>query len=284
MARSIEEIQQQIYQEKANHEELNELNSTSKTALWRLWIYIVSVAIWSLEKIFDLHRAEIDERLRQLKPHTARWYRNKALAFQYGFDLLEDGDKYNNENHTEEEIEQAKVIKYAAVVESAEQRTLIIKIAGETGGKLWKLTPEVESSFKAYINEIKDAGVAISVINYRPDRLKLNLRIVRDPLVLDENGIEILTAKQPVREAIERHMKALPFNGELSLQKLVDEIQKANGVADVSLDLAESQWIDGSSDTYASFAPIDISTIPVSGYFAVNFDAEDETKSIIQYL
>ncbi|MGV4333172.1 nucleotidyltransferase, partial [Ornithobacterium rhinotracheale] len=103
MARSIEEIQQQIYQEKANHEELNELNSTSKTALWRLWIYIVSVAIWSLEKIFDLHRAEIDERLRQLKPHTARWYRNKALAFQYGFDLLEDGDKYNNENHTEEE-------------------------------------------------------------------------------------------------------------------------------------------------------------------------------------
>ncbi|MGV4391372.1 nucleotidyltransferase [Ornithobacterium rhinotracheale] len=284
MARSIEEIQAEIYREKENHEELNELNSTSKTALWRLWIYIVSVAIWSLEKLFDLHRAEIDERLLQLKPHTARWYRNKALAFQYGFDLLEDSDKYNDENHTEEEIEQAKVIKYAAVVESAEQRTLIIKIAGETGGKLWKLTPEVESSFKAYINEIKDAGVAISVINYRPDRLKLNLRIVRDPLVLDENGIEILTAKQPVREAIERHMKSLPFNGELSLQKLVDEIQKANGVADVSLDLAESQWIDGSTDTYGSAMPIDISTIPVSGYFAVNFDTEDETKSTINYL
>uniref|UniRef100_UPI0039A63235 nucleotidyltransferase n=1 Tax=Ornithobacterium rhinotracheale TaxID=28251 RepID=UPI0039A63235 len=284
MARTIEEIQAEIYREKENHEALNELNSTSKTALWRLWIYIVAVAIWSLEKIFDLHRAEIDERLLELKPHTARWYRNKALAFQYGFDLLKDSDKYNNENHTEEEIEASKIIKYAAVVESSEQRSLIIKIAGETGGKLWKLAPEVEKAFKAYISEIKDAGVAVSIVNYRPDRLKLTLRIVRDPLVLDEQGIEILTAKQPVREAIERYMKALPFNGELSLQKLVDEIQKANGVADVSLDLAESQWIDGATDTYANFAPIDISTIPMSGYFAVNFDTEDETKSTINYL
>ncbi|MGV4470846.1 hypothetical protein ACQ1PY_11005 [Ornithobacterium rhinotracheale] len=68
------------------------------------------------------------------------------------------------------------------------------------------------------------------------------------------------------------------------MKKLVDEIQKANGVADVSLDLEETQWIDGSSDTYASFAPIDISTIPVSGYVAVTFDAEYETKSTIQYL
>ncbi|MGV4470847.1 nucleotidyltransferase, partial [Ornithobacterium rhinotracheale] len=86
-----------------------------------------------------------------------------------------------------------------------------------------------------------------------------------------------VTSKQPVLEAIERHIKSLPFNGELSLQKLVDEIQNANGVSDVSLDLAESQLIDGSSDTYASFSPIYISTIPVSGYFAVYFYAEDET-------
>lgn len=86
MARSIQDIQQEIYQAKENEPALNELNSTSKTAIWRLMIYIVSVAIWSLEKLFDLHKKEVDERLSELKPHTARWYRNKALAFQYGFD------------------------------------------------------------------------------------------------------------------------------------------------------------------------------------------------------
>lgn len=67
MARTIEEIQAEIYREKENYEELNELNSTSKTALWRLWIYIVAVAIWSLEKLFDLHRADINERIRVQK-------------------------------------------------------------------------------------------------------------------------------------------------------------------------------------------------------------------------
>ena len=63
MARSIQDIQQEIYQSKENEPALNELNSTSKTAIWRLMIYIVSVAIWTLEKIFDLHKKEVDEML-----------------------------------------------------------------------------------------------------------------------------------------------------------------------------------------------------------------------------
>ena len=47
MARSIQEIQTLIYQAKAQEPALNELNSTSKVAIWRLWVYIISVAIWS---------------------------------------------------------------------------------------------------------------------------------------------------------------------------------------------------------------------------------------------
>uniref|UniRef100_UPI00160CC53A hypothetical protein n=1 Tax=Ornithobacterium rhinotracheale TaxID=28251 RepID=UPI00160CC53A len=80
MARTIEEIQAEIYREKENHEALNELNSTSKTALWRLWIYIVSVAIWSLEKIFDRHRAEIDERIRVQKNFRLPWYKENCKS------------------------------------------------------------------------------------------------------------------------------------------------------------------------------------------------------------
>ena len=102
MARSIQEIQTEIYQSKENEPALNGLNSTSKTAIWRLLIYIASVAIWTLEKIFDQHKKEVDERLSELKPHTARWYRNKALAFQYGFDLKEDSDIFDNKGNSEE--------------------------------------------------------------------------------------------------------------------------------------------------------------------------------------
>lgn len=284
MARTIEEIQAEIIKQKEKEPALAELNSTSKTAIWRLWVSIFASVVWALEKTFDRHREEISKQLSELKPHTARWYRNKALAFQYGFDLLKDSDRFDNTGRTPEQVEKSKIIKYAAVVESPEQRALVVKIAGETGGKLWRLPQGVEASFRAYLSEIKDAGVAISVINYRPDWLILKLRIKRDKLVIDENGMEILTGKQPVREAIENYMKALPFNGELSLQKLVDEIQKANGVADVSLDLAQSRWIDGATDSYGAAQSIDMATIPVSGYFAVNFTEKNENQSIITYL
>lgn len=284
MARTITEIQQEIIRSKEAEPALAELNSTSKTAIWRLWAYITAVAIWSLEKLMDIHTADVDYKLSQLKPHTARWYRNKALAFQYGFDLKEESDAFNNGSATVEQIEASKVVKYSAVTEDENQTRLIIKIAGENNGKLAQLAPEAETAFRAYIAEIKDAGVPITVINYLPDELKLHIRIVRDALVLDAGGMDILTAKRPVEEAIQQFMKELPFNGELSLQKLIDKIQAVSGVNDLSLDLAQSRWIDGSAGRYGNWQSIDISTVPVSGYFAVNLDEDNETKSTITYV
>ncbi len=283
MARTINEIQQEILTAKANDTALSELNSTSKSAIWRLLIYIVSFAIWTLEKLFGLHSTEVDEKLEQLKPHTARWYRNKALAFQYGFDLLADTDKFDNNGKTPEEIETAKIIKYSAVTESEDESRLIVKIATEQNGKLTPVTTEQQTAFEQYLAEIKDAGVRTTVINYLPDRLKLNIRIVRDMLVLDANGMDITTAKYPVNEAIEEFMKELPFNGELSLQKLVDKVQQVKGVNDLSLDLAQTSWIDADINDYGSPVSIDISKIPVSGYFAVNLTEDNETKSVITY-
>ncbi|MCW0510719.1 hypothetical protein [Riemerella anatipestifer] len=45
MARSVEEIQNEILTAKQNETALQELNSTSKTSIWRLWIYITAFAI-----------------------------------------------------------------------------------------------------------------------------------------------------------------------------------------------------------------------------------------------
>lgn len=269
MARTIEEIQSEIIRAKENEPALQELSSSSKVAIWRLWTYITAFVIWTLEKIFDTHQNEIDEKLKQLKPHTARWYRNKALAFQYGFDLVEDSDKFENENHLAEEIEKSKIIHYSAVVESQEDSRLIVKIATEQSEELQPISQEQKASFEAYLSEIKDAGVKISVINYLPDILKLQMKIYRDPLVLDANGQSILTGKKPVEEAIKNYMKKLPFNGELVLAHLVDELQKVEGVKIPHIILAESKWIDASQSDYGHFSPIEVKTIPISGYFKI---------------
>jgi len=269
MARSIQDIQQLIYAQKAQEPALESLNSTSKVAIWRLWVYIISVAIWSLEKLFDLHRTDIDKRLTELKPHTARWYRSKALAFQYGYYLAPDSDKYNNQWLTEEQIEASKIIKYSAVVESKNEGRLIVKIAGEQGDTLQPITDAQRQSFEAYLQEIKDAGVRLSVVNYQPDVLHLQMKIIYDPLVLDSNGQSITKATKPVEETIISYLKRLPFNGELVLAHLIDALQQAEGVKIPHLVLAQSKNIT-SGGGYGAFETIEISKIPTAGYFTID--------------
>ena len=269
MARTIQEIQTLILQAKAQEPALNELNSSSKVAIWRLWVYIIAVAIWSLEKLFDQHRADIDKRLAELKPHTARWYRSKALAFQYGFDLLPDSDKFNNQGHTEEAIEASKIVKYSAVIESKNEGRLIVKIAGEQGNTLQPITDTQKQAFEAYLQEIKDAGVRLSVVNYQPDILHLQMKIVYDPLVLDSNGQSILHATKPVEETIKNYLKRLPFNGELVLAHLIDVLQQAEGVKIPHLVLAQSKNITIGGG-YGAFETIEISKIPTAGYFTID--------------
>ena len=273
MARTIEQIQNEILKAKEAETSLNGLNSTSKVAIWRLWAYITAFVIWTLEKIFDEHKKEVSEALSQQKPHTARWYRNKALAFQYGFDLITDTDKFNNQGFTEDQISASKIVKFSAVTEADTESRLIVKIATEQGGELQPISLGQKASFDAYINEIRDAGVRITTINYLPDILKLQMKIYRDPLVLDENGQSILTGEKPVEKAIKEYFKKLPFNGELVLAHLVDALQQVEGVKIPHIILAESKWIDAGVNDYGNYQPIEVKTIPISGYFKIeNFN------------
>ena len=274
MARSVDTIYADLIAKKESDSNLDALNSTSKTAIWRLWLYILAYATNVLESLFDKHYTEVTSIITELKPHTMRWYRQKALAFQYGFDLISDTDIFDNGTATEAQIEASKIIKYAAITEATTESRLVLKIATEdSAGKLAPITSGQESAFIPYIEEIKDAGVAITVINYLPDILKLNLRIYYDPLVLTSTGISIRTGKKPVEDALNEFMKELPFNGELVLNSLIDKLQKTEGVKIPHLVQAASKWIDTALDDYGNFENILVKKIPVSGYFEIeNFD------------
>ena len=274
MARSIEIIYADILAKKEADPNLDVLSSNSKTAVWRLWLYVTAYAIWTLETLFDVHKSEVSTILAELKPHTARWYRNKALAFQYGFDLYADTDVFVNEGFTEEQISASKIIKYSAVTEAVNESRLIVKIATEDANQeLSPISDPEKESFDSYIEEIRDAGVKITVINYLPDILKLNIKIYYDPLVLTSEGVSILTVKKPVEIALKEFMKELPFNGELILSALVDKLQKTEGVEIPHLVNAASSWIDSNGTTYGTFENIAVKKIPTSGYFKIeNFD------------
>lgn len=228
---------------------------------------IISFSIFLLEQIFDTHKKEVEDILEQKMPHRPSWYRTKAKEFQYGFDLIEDSDKYDNTGFSIDQIEASKIIKYSAVTESAGQ--LLIKIASESNGVLSPITPAQKESFDAYIVEIADCGVRYIVVNSKPDILNLTMQIFRDSLVLDENGMSILNGNFPVREAILEYMKELPFNGELVLAHLVDKLQQVPGVKIPHVINATSQIIDINTGEYLPAQPITVKTVPESGYFSI---------------
>ena len=273
MARTIEIIYDEMLQRKSAMPSLDTLDSTSKVAIWRLLLYIVAVSIWTIEKLFDTHKSELTTAIGNQKSGTLSWYRTAALKFQYGFDLLDDSDKFNNTNATAEQITTSKIIKYAAVNEGSANGVIIVKIAGETNNTLSPILTEQYDSITAYFNEIKYAGSDITIINYLPDHLFLNVRIYRDPLVIDSTGMSILTGEKPVEIAINQFLKDLPFNGELILAHLIDKLQNVQGVKIPHLVQARSAWIDPVTNGYEIPQQFDVKTIPVSGYYQIlNFD------------
>ena len=289
MARTIEQIQDTIITRVVSDSNLSGLNSQSKTAVWRLFIYCVAFAIWTLEIIFDTHKAEIADALANQKKGSPLWYRNMALAFQYGFDLITDTDLFNNDGYTDEQIEDSKIIKYAAVIESEQESRLIVKIATEdSSGVLAPINDIQKMAFDYYFDEINYAGVKYTIINYAPDRLKLKLTIKVDPKVIDLNGTKILMSasdvgSKPVKIAISEFMKELPFDGKLVLNALVDKLQKIDGVINPILDNASISWIDVSAGGYGAMQNIYGETIPVSGYFTWSLD-DAEFKTEINYV
>ena len=234
---------------------------------------VFTLIIWTLEALFDVHKKEVADTLTEKKPHTLRWYRNKVRDFQYGFDLIEDTDVFDNGSETTETIEASKIIKYAAVTESTTESRLIVKVATEINGILSPISEAVYIALIAYLEEIKDAGVKITVINYLPDILRLQQIIYYDPLLLTADGVSILTGRKPVEDALQEFMKELPFNGKLILASLVDKLQLTEGVRIPHLVNAQSKWIDSNGITYGNFENIAVQKIPISGYFQIeNFD------------
>lgn len=246
----------------------------SKVSFESVFFDIVAIALFVFENILDKHYSDVTQKLTEEKAHTARWYRSKALAFQFGFDLVVDSDEFNNAGYTAEQIDDSKIVKYAAVVESENDSRLIVKIAGETDGELNRLNEQQVTSFKSYmLDHVRDAGVKITVINYEADKLFLDLQINYDPLVLSSNGQHLINANYPVVDAIKAYMKELPFNGELVLAHLVDKLQQVEGVLIPTIMSASTSWIDENTNSYGDPIGIAVKAIPVSGYFKVeSFD------------
>lgn len=284
MFKTIIEIYNYILDLKNKNTVLSDVNTTSKTGIWRQFLEVVSTAYWAFVNVRDLHDKETDVLIQEQKVPNLRWYRNKALSFQYGFDVETDSDVFKKTiqvdgvdvEATEEQIEASKVIKYCAVDRKVinNRSSLIIKIAGEENGEIIQTSDDVKNGLKKWFEEdgAAAAGDVITYINYKGDILSFSVDVYINPLVLMSDGRHKINLNYPVEDAIKTYLKNLPFNGEFDVQKFEAAILATEGVLKLKTNKVESKWIvasGGDADGYGLFQPISVYKIPESGYFKV---------------
>ena len=209
----------------------------SKVSIESILFYVVSVGIWTLETLFDSHKAELDALIDTMKPHRTKWYVNKAMDFQYGRALVADSDVYDNTGVADGQVTAEKVVKYAAATEQEGRITLKVATDGQTGRG--PLAAQQETALLAYLKEIKDAGVRIELANLAPNQFKANIDIYYDPMILTASLGSIANGGYPVREAVEGFIANLPFNGEYRNAALTDCLQAVPGVVIPEMHLAQ---------------------------------------------
>lgn len=244
----------------------------SRVSIESILFYVFAVALWSLEKLFDLHVSEVDSRIEQLEPHTLRWYVNKTKAFLYGHKLVADSDYYDTSNLSEAEIEEDRVVKYAVASES--NTVVYIKVAGEKKGKPWPLTDSQIAALNSYINTIKDAGVSVQLRNEQADLMRISLVVYYDPTLLSADGVSLADGSTPVDDTVKSVITNLPFNGIYRNTDLLAALQALSGVEVVDISKVEAKPRNADS-----FTEVVGFNRPYSGYFEI----ESLDVTYIQY-
>lgn len=261
MARTINAIFSEMLEQKNSTPALSSLTSSSATAIWRLLFYVVAFAIYAHESLWDEYRKEVNAAIDEMIPHRPKWYRDKTLAFMKNKTLIPDTDQYDTSEMSEDDIEAARVVKHATANESNQSSLLVIKVAGVDSDDPTKRAPIGAAEalqLSAYLQEIKDAGVRISLVNEEPDEFQCEVNIYYDPTK------DPLTVQSDCEAAIKDYVENLPFNGEFSNMALIDTLQAVDGVK--IADLVSSESAPAATTT---FAPINAYMVPTAGYFHV---------------
>jgi hypothetical protein len=239
----------------------------SVTSLESIIFSNVATSMWTMQELFEQFKRDITFTIDDQMPGTANWYAYKARMFQYGVELIDGTDRYDNTGLTDEQVEAMRIVKFAAAVESRDSSLLRIKIASEDGnGKRTQLTPAQLTAFTRYIQMIKYAGVRVSVVDHEPDHMRLNIDIYYDPLVLNVHGQRLDgTGDNTVQDVIRNHLSNLQFNGMYSNQALVDTLQVLDGVRIAEIKHAASKF-----PPYAEFTAINAFEIADAGFYQIS--------------
>jgi hypothetical protein len=248
-----------------------DLDSSSKVAIWRLWVYIVAVAIHVHEKLFDIFAAEIDAKISSGIWGTSRWYQEQMFLFQHGY--LLQYNPLNGRYEYAQNDDAAKIIKRCSVTESA-NGLLIIKVAKFDNLPI-ALSPLEVAAAENYVKKIRFAGTLIQVITGNGDILRIALDVIYDA-ILPQSIVQ-----SNVEAAINAYISNLPFDGVFKIIHLIDAIQAVEGVTDIGM---QSGFVQVKIAQNANYQDIQMFHVPNFGYYKIDDSAGNTLSDTINYV
>lgn len=230
MARSIDEIQQEIIDAKDADPNLAALNSPSAVAIWRLWSRIVAGSQETEEQLWDVFQAELEQIAREAVPGTADWLQKRVLEFQYDAANPQVVTVIDGKATYPTIDESLRIIARAAVVEQTNNRVLVKVAKDDGGGGLTPLDTTELNALIGYLDKIGFVGIPIDTSSLFADRLRFEGEVFYSGEYVES------TVKANVITAIIDYLSSVSvinFDGVIVREQIIDAIQAVEGVTGV---------------------------------------------------
>jgi hypothetical protein len=223
MARTISQIKASMRATKASETALTDLNSTSQTAIYNLWLSILATSQWIIETLWDRFKIELEIVIANAPVMTDKWLHERVLEFQYDsvtpqvVNIIDNVPQYDP-------IDTTKQIITRASVRTLPNRIVSIKTAKSDPPE--QLSAAELSSLSGYVSDLTPAGVYYQALSFDPDLIFISSTIYY-------NGQYASVISANVIAAIENYLANIPFDGYVRVSALEDAIQAVTGVRDV---------------------------------------------------
>ena len=228
MARTRQQIDDELAAAQAGYPALAGLNTPSATGLYRLWRFVQATCAQTLETLWDRHIQEVDAIVARAAVGTPGWYADRAKEFQKddGSLAVQPSGAIGYAALTPA----ARIVVQATAKENAQTGKLFIKVAkaGPTAGSLASLSAAELVEVKGYFDRIRFAGTRLEVVSRDADRLQIGGQLYYDPL------LDAATVRAAVLAAAQAYLAALAFDGQVYAARLTDYLQAVPGVRDVA--------------------------------------------------
>lgn len=232
MSRTLTEIYNEAVETRNKYLELTEQTNDSKMSIINAFTWVTAAAIYSFETLLDVFTTDIAKTFTQRINGTSAYYANAMLKWQYGDDLIINDEgtafHYATEDTTKRLITHVSYQEYYN--EEFKDNILILKVASGEGRSLSQLSDEELIAARAYLNQIKFAGVKCNVVSRRGDVLVPRLTVYYDGAITKEELYDNIDT------ALIDFIVNMKFDSLVYSQKIIDAIQKVEHVTDVHID------------------------------------------------